>query len=518
MRKVIKKEKGRIGYMENQIRSGMEPPYVLEQYLNLLKANGLVVDYKIKEENNDQEVAYLSYDSKEVQENTLFVCKGVHFSETYLNAAITKGAFCYVSETKYDGDSDYILVKDIRQTMALLANFYYNEPWRDLNLIGITGTKGKSTTAYFIRWILDHYLKRIGKQVSGILSGIDTYDGVIAEESHLTTPEAMMLQRHVRNAVDSGIEYMTMEVSSQALKYNRVQGTVFDLGCFLNIGEDHISEAEHRDFDDYFESKLMIFGQSRIACINLDMSHIEEVLCAAEGCARVITFGTSEKAEIYGSRIIKTDQGISFMVWTPNFEQPFLLTLPGLFNVENALAAIAVCYALEIPVEDMYEGLRLARVSGRMEVFENKEKKVTVIVDYAHNRLSFEKLYTSIREEYSNCHIVSIFGCPGGKAYKRRSELGQIAGRFAKKVYITEEDAGEEELFAISNEIADSVKAENCPFVIIEDRGECIRKAICEAEENTVILLTGKGRETRQKRGTQYVDCPSDVEYVEKYL
>lgn len=504
--------------MDNQIKSSMEPPYVLEQYLNLLKANGLVADYKIQEENLKREVDFFTYDSKEVRKNTLFVCKGVHFLEKYLISAVENGAFCYVSEKKYESDFDYIIVKDIRQTMALLANLFYEEPWRNLNLIGITGTKGKSTTTYFVHSILDHYLKRVNKPLSAIVSGIDTYDGVISEESHLTTPEAMMLQRHFRNAVNSGIEYLTMEVSSQALKYNRVQGTVFDIGCFLNIGEDHISDAEHRDFDDYFESKLMLFAQSATACINLDSNHIEEVLYAAEGCERIITFGTTDKAEVYGSRIIKKKEGISFMVRTPSFEQEFLLTMPGLFNVENALAAIAICYALHIPTDDIYEGLRLARVSGRMEVYQNKDKNVTVIVDYAHNRLSFEKLYASIREEYPDCHMVSIFGCPGGKAFRRRQELGEIAARYAKKVYLTEEDAGEESVDEISNEIANYIKAQNCPFEIIEDRETCIRKAIDEAEENTVILLTGKGRETRQKRGTQYVDYPSDVECVEKYL
>jgi len=297
-----------------------------------------------------------------------------------------------------------------------------------------------------------------------------------------------------------------------------VQGTTFDIGCFLNIGEDHISDAEHRDFDDYFESKLMLFAQSTVACINLDSNHIEEVLYAAEGCERIITFGTTDKAEIYGSRVIKSQEGISFMVRTPSFEKEFILTIPGLFNVENALAAIAVCYALNIPEKDMYEGLRTARVSGRMEIFQNREKKVNVIVDYAHNQLSFEKLYASIREEYPKYHIVSIFGCPGGKAYQRRKELGEIAARYAKKVYLTEEDAGEESVCDISNEIANYIKERNCPFEIIEDRESCIKKVIEEAEENTVILLTGKGRETRQKRGMQYVDYPSDVECVEKYL
>lgn len=152
-----------------------------------------------------------------------------------------------------------ILVTDIRKTMALLANRFYNEAWEQLNLIGITGTKGKSTTTYYVKYILDHYLSASGKPPCAILSGIDVDDGVISEESHLTTPEAVMLHRHFRNAVDSGREFLTMEVSSQALKYDRTAGVVFDVGCYLNVAEDHISPIEHCDFDDYFESKLRLF-------------------------------------------------------------------------------------------------------------------------------------------------------------------------------------------------------------------------------------------------------------------
>lgn len=490
----------------------------LEQFLNRLREELLLADFSIRPENLKRDVSLLTYDSKEVEPGTLFVCKGVHFSPRYLEEAVQKGAFCYVSEKKYETDSDFILVKDIRLAMALLANLFYDEPWRSLKLIGITGTKGKSSTAYFLRSILDHYMTRTGRPSSAVISSIDTYDGVMNFESHLTTPESMMLLRHFTNAVESGIEYATMEVSSQALKYHRVKGVTFDVGCFLNIGEDHISASEHVDFDDYFESKLMLFSQCKTACVNLDSNHIEEILLAAESCGRMITFGQREEAEIYGHHVVKREGATFFTVRTPEFEREFQLTIPGLFNVDNALAAIAICTALSIPQEDMYEGLLTARVSGRMEVFENRERKVTVIVDYAHNRMSFETLFDSTMREYPQCGIYAVFGCPGGKAFDRRQELGEVAGRYAKKVFLTEEDAGEEPVSQISRQIAGYVKAQGCPCEIIDDRESAVRAAIEQATENTVILLTGKGRETRQKRGTEYVPCATDVEYVEKYL
>ena len=402
--------------------------------------------------------------------------------------------------------------------MALIADFYYNHIWKDLKIVGITGTKGKSTTAYFMKFILDEYLKDKKKPLSAILSGIDNYDGVVNEESHLTTPEAMELHKHFKNAVESGIEYLSMEVSSQALKYHRTMGVVFEVGCFTNIGEDHISEIEHSSFEDYLESKLKIFSQCRSACVNINSDRIEEILEASKACPRVVTYGLDERADVYGYDIVKSGKTISFMVRTKDFEKEFKITMAGLFNVQNALAAIAISHCLGIPMSYVAAGLKKARVSGRMEVYTSKSRNVHVIVDYAHNKMSFETLFQSTMKEYPNKKITIVFGCPGKKALKRRQELGEIAGKYSDRVYITEEDAGEEPVLKICEEIARHVEKHDCSYEIIPDRGEAIREAIANADDNTVILITGKGRETRQKRGTQYIDTPSDVEYVKKYL
>jgi acetylglutamate kinase len=196
----------------------------------------------------------------------------------------------------------------------------------------------------------------------------------------------------------------------------------------------------------------------------------------------------------------------------------FRLTMPGLFNVQNALAAIAVCEGLGIPERCIYVGLMKARVPGRMEVYTNADSRVTAIVDYAHNRLSFQKLFESVRQEYPGRHIGIVFGCPGKKALDRRKDLGEIAGKYSDFVILTEEDPGEENVEDICREVAVHVEAMGCDYSIQPDRGEAIRQAVMGCEDPTVILITGKGAETRQKRGTAYIECPSDVEYTKRFL
>lgn len=495
--------------------------YNLAQYKNLFEEKGLVNHVSLNKEDETIAVCYISYDSQDIRENTLFVCKGAHFSVEYLKDALSKGAIGYISEKPYELEDDvpYLIVSDIRESMAYLADLFYGQVWKDLSLIGITGTKGKSTTAYFMKHILDEYLVAQKKPISGILSGIDNYDGIINEESHLTTPEAMMLHKHFDNCVKSGIEFLSMEVSSQALKYQRTLGITYDVGCYLNIGEDHISDMEHSDFDDYFQSKLKLFTQCKMACINISGEKAEDVIAVAkEHCEKVVTFGLNEKADVYGYDVVKSDKHITFKVRTDSFEKEFKLSIAGLFNVENALAAIAMCYCLNISMEYVYRGLKKAKVSGRMEVYTSTTRDLQVIVDYAHNKMSFETLFRSTQKEYPGKKITIVFGCPGKKALGRRKELGEVAGKYANMVYITEEDAGEESVLKISKEIAKYVEQQNCPCLIIEDREEAIKDAILTADEKTIVLITGKGRETRQKRGVKYIDCPSDVEYVKRYL
>lgn len=489
----------------------------IDFYIEKLSEAGLIKEKNILK---TKEIEYISYNSQDIKQNTLFICKGVHFKTEYLKSAFELGAVCYIAEEKFANfESDYILVNDIRRAMGIIVNIYYDNIWKKVKLAGITGTKGKSTTAYFVKYILDEYEKEHNKPQSGIISSINTYDGIESFESHLTTPEPLDLHRHFKNAADSGLEFVTMEVSSQALKYDRVYGVTFDVGCYLNIGEDHISDIEHPDFEDYFHSKLMLFAQTKTACVSLDTLRVEEVLKAAEKSERIITFSTeNSSADIYAYNIKKVGNDTSFMVHTKDFDSEFILTIPGLFNVQNALAAIAICTALGIPEHYMYVGLMKARSSGRMEIYQNTDNSVIVIVDYAHNKLSFENLYNSVLKEFPGRKIYTVFGCPGYKAYQRRHDLGELSGKYSDKVYITEEDPGEEPLNDICREIAKHVEAAGGEYEIIEDRGEAIRRAIFNSDGKSVVLVTGKGNETRQKRGTEYIPCMTDVEYTLKYL
>lgn len=500
----------------NPTNSESASGHTLNEYIALLSSAGLLTDAHTSA---DPIIEALTYDSNKAVPGTLFICKGAHFKADYLTDAVARGAVCYLSETRYDIDADHIIVRDIRRAMALLFDFHYGSVWKSLKLIGITGTKGKSTTTYFLKYILDEYLHNVGKPRSAYISSIDTYDGTETFESHLTTPEVGELYTHFSNAVKSGIEYLTMEVSSQALKYDRVYGVGFDTGVYLNIGEDHISAVEHPDFDDYFHSKLKLFEHCKKACVCIDSQRVDEVIEAASVCERVLTFSMyDETADVYASDIHKSGNDTVFTVHTPTYTREITLTVPGLFNVQNALAAISVCVLHDIPPHDVYVGLMKARSSGRMEIYANNDNRAVVIVDYAHNKLSFQSLYDSVLKEFPGRRIVTVFGCPGKKALQRRKDLGELSGKYSDYVYITEEDPGEEPLLTICEQIAFHVAEAGCAYEIEPDRGEAIRKAIFSCTRDSVVLITGKGNETRQKRGTEYVPCETDVEYATRFL
>ena len=493
----------------------------------------------------------VTYNSKEAAEGSLFVVKGAHFKEQYLNDAIEKGAVCYVREDPDASESAGcrivsdeealaageriiekakascldILVKDIRKAMPVIAETFYGKLSDDLCMVGITGTKGKSTTAYFMRYILDDYMADTGGCRSAICSGIDNYDGVIEEESHLTTPEIMELYQHMNNALNSGISHMTMEVSSQALKYDRVTGIEFAAGAFLNIGSDHISAIEHPDFNDYLEAKLRLFGHCRRACINLDCEEQERIKAASEDCPYVITFSQKdENANVYGYDVKSCEGKVTFRArgraveGYEDFDEEFALGTFGTINVENALAAISLSALLGVPMKYIRSGLAKANSPGRMEVFYSEDGKRIAIVDYAHNKLSYEKFFETIRGEFPGKKMMIVFGCPGGKAFARREELGTIAGHNCSYSIITEEDYGEEDVNKICSEIAGFVEAAGGRCEIITDRVEAIRKAITLMDDDTILFLPGKGRETREKRGIKYIDTPSDADVVMQYM
>ena len=342
--------------------------YLLKDYINLLKKEDLIEEMPNNFDNlENTEIEKIAHNSKEVTKNTLYICKGLNYKPSYLEEAIHNGAIFYIAERDNVTNINFphVIVRDIRKSLAAVSCMFFDFPAQKINMIGLTGTKGKSTTAYYIKSILDSYMKEHGLPDTAILSSIDTYDGKNLKESLITSPESIDLQEHIRNSVDCNMQNFVMEVSSQALKLARVHDVYYKIGAFLNISEDHISSIEHPNFDDYFESKLKFFSQVETACVNLDADFIDTILDHSKKAEKVVTFSTkNENADVYGYNIQKQGHDvISFRVKTPYFEQDMLLTMPGLFNVENALAAISIAICMQIPFSNIYEGLKIARAS-----------------------------------------------------------------------------------------------------------------------------------------------------------
>lgn len=476
--------------------------------LKILQDNNLVV--KIVENTNFTEnISDITYNSKECVNNSVFFVKGKNFKEEYVIDAVDRGAMLIISEKEYYTKSaNIILVNNVRLAMVLVANVFFEKPYKDIILTGITGTKGKTTTTYFIKNILDEYL---GCR-SGLISTVETYTGVRDEESHLTTPEAIELQRYFKEMKDSNIKYCTMEVASQAYKVDRIKDMEFNTGLFLNISEDHISDAEHPNFNDYFECKLKFIRSCKTVVINYETDFFETVLDAASSADKIITYGTEkskDKAEYYVDNVEKLDSGFAFLVHHGENVEKYSIKMQGRFNIENALAAIVIAKLYNIPSSIIQKGLAETEVQGRMNVYESQG--ITAIVDYAHNKLSFTKFFESLKLDYPNRKIITIAGGPGGKSYARRKDLGEIAGSISDYMYLTEEDPQFEEVEDICRDIATYVK---CPYEIVVDRTSAIEKAFSNAMPGDVLVLLAKGEEDYQKRKGTFVHYESDVKII----
>ncbi|MBP3894485.1 MAG: UDP-N-acetylmuramoyl-L-alanyl-D-glutamate--2,6-diaminopimelate ligase [Atopobiaceae bacterium] len=466
-------------------------------------------------------------DSRVVAPGHVFVCKGAAFKSAYLVSAIESGAVAYLCAqekaaelAKTCPDAPVLVATDLRRAMALVSAEAWGHPDQDIEILGITGTKGKSTVAYMLRTIID---AGVAAPQVGIMGSIDTFDGIESFESVNTTPEAPDLWRHLAHTRDAGLRGMVMEVSSQALKYDRVDELHMDVACFLNIGRDHISPIEHPSFEDYFESKLRIFDQARVAVVGLDMDHADEVLARASRCERVVTFSVADDAsqrgaDVWASDIRSERGGITFEVHSARGDRTMHVSMPGLFNVDNALAAIAMCEVAGIADECVREGLAHVRVPGRMELVETADPKVCALVDYAHNKLSYQRFFSSVSKEFAGRSVIALFGAPGGKAFERRRELPEEASRWADLIIYTEEDPAHERVEDICAEMAANTP-DGQAYEVICDRPAAIARAVdaaFDAPNGAIVCLLAKGDETLQHVGDRFVPCETDGAIFER--
>lgn len=515
-----------------------QPSVTLRDVARLLLDEGLLVRVAIDgapvgiDALPGTEVSGCDCDSRVAAPGHLFVCKGQAFRPAYLASAVAAGAVAYVCEEPLaDGlsavapQAPALVVSDVRAAASVVSPAAWGWPDEGITIVGITGTKGKSTTACMLREILD---AAGGEGSTAIIGSIETWDGVERFESVNTTPEPPDLWRHLANARRAGIRHLVMEVSSHALKYGRVHGLHIDVACFLNIGRDHISPVEHADFDDYLESKKRIFALADMAVVNVDMGHAEEVLDAALACRRVVTTSSVGGARRVGSRDVAVDAwasdvqagggAVSFLshsrIGGAMRELPVTIPFPGLFNVENALVAIAACDLLGVAPRDVVEGIARTRVPGRTKVLRADGGDITCLVDYAHNRLSYQRLFPSVAEEFPGREVVVVLGAPGGKAHERRRELPEEAAKWADLLIYTEEDPAGEDPADICAEMAANTPAGTRCKVIV-DREEAIAFAVAHARScgrPALVCLLAKGDETRQHRGDEFVPMRPDAE------
>lgn len=486
----------------------------LQDLSQLLDQEGLLKESCFGPQESQRLYTYLSCNSTDVRENTFFICKGLTFKEQYLLDAIQKGAGAYLAQEAYPQAAvPHILVKDIRKAMALCANYFYGQAQEALTLLGITGTKGKTTTAYF----LDDIFRRALGRRCGLLSTVEIYTGRESHESHLTTPESPDLYKYFAQCREEKLPTLTMEVSSLAYKWDRVYGLDFDLGLFLNLGSDHVSPGEHESFEDYRDCKLALMRHCRQAIVNLDDPWGERFAEEArQQGAKVLTYGSDPTCDLWVSDLEKWRSGSAFVVHDKKGAVPFRLALAGRFNVSNALAAIAAARVLGISDEVIAQSLETIQVSGRMKVIE--KDGITVVVDFAHNEMSLRSLYESLKKEYPGQRLVVVGGSVGGKNQHRRGEIGRLAGEYADAIYLTADDPQYEDVTAICQEIANYIEPFGKPVQIIPDRAQAVQQALADARPGDVVVLQSKGEETFLKIRGRFEPYEGDLVLAKRAL
>lgn len=451
--------------------------------------------------NIELDITNVDSDSRNIKENGMFIA--IQGYETngidYIQDAINNGAIVIminentnIQKISIPDNITLLVVADTRKALAICACNFYSNPSRKFTLIGVTGTKGKTTTTFMIKKILEKQGKKVG-----LIGTIATYIGdKKIEDSSRTTPESIQLQEIFSKMLKENVDVVVMEVSSQSLKLNRVLGCDFDIGIFTNFSEDHISKNEHPDMEDYFNSKLKLFDMCKTCFTNADDVYGAKVGRIAK-TPEITTYGIDNFCHILAKDITITNSYVDFKVKIDNQNERVKTCIPGRFSVYNSLAAICVANKLGANAEQIKAALEEVRVPGRSELVDNK-KELNIMIDYAHSPESLESILQAVKS-YTKGKVISVFGCGGDRDTNKRPIMGEISGRIADYTIITSDNPRTENPDEIVNQIEVGIKKTKGQYTCIVDRKEAIKQAIQMANKNDIIVLAGKGHETYQE-------------------
>ena len=443
------------------------------------------LEYTLLQGNVDVETEDVIYDSRKAAPGKVFVAmKGIRADgHSFIPQVLKAGVTVLVTERPVEEELNKItvvMVEEGRHALALLSAARFGHPTKKLVMIGVTGTKGKTTTTHMIRAIL----QAAGKKV-GMIGTTGTMIGDVVTPTLNTTPESYELHQAFSQMVEAGCGYAVMEVSSQGIKMHRTDGLYFDYGIFTNISPDHIGPGEHADFEEYLYYKTRLLNMCRIGLVNKDDEHAEQIIKAADFSAYDIRYVSQPD-------FVGTEFHIS-----GKYDMEVRLGIPGLFNVVNALAAVSVCSFLDLDKEKISHALEHIRVNGRMEIVYTSER-CTVLVDYAHNAVSMESLLSTLRD-YKPKRLVCVFGCGGNRSKDRRYSMGEIGGKLADLSIITADNSRYEKVEDIIADIRGSIEKTGGSFIEIPDRREAIRYSILQAQPGDMVAVIGKGHEDYQE-------------------
>lgn len=464
-----------------------------------MKLSQLIQDmqYEVLTGSIDTEVTTLVYDSRKVEKGSVFVCisGSVRDAHEFIPDVVSKGVAAVVVEKDVEPleGVTYIKVNDSRLALACMSAAYFGHPAKKLKTIGITGTKGKTTTTYMVKSILES---------AGIKTGlIGTIESIVGEKripSANTTPESYRVQELFAEMVDAGLDAVVMEVSSQALMLHRVSGFMFDIGVFTNLEPDHIGENEHKDFADYMHCKSLLFQQCKLGIFNGDSEHLEGIL-KGHTC-EVETFGYGRQNDLVAENVeLKKEHGALGVRYHVSGLMDFdvEVNVPGSFSVYNSLTAIAICHHFGVDEEKIKHALLHVSVKGRIEIVP-VTKRYTIMIDYAHNAMSLESLLTTLKE-YEPGRLVCLFGCGGNRAKSRRYEMGEVSSKLADLTVVTSDNPRNEDPMDIINDILVGVHKADGAYVTIPDRKEAIAYCMKNALDGDIVVLAGKGHEDYQE-------------------